>query len=54
VTDTLEVVKAVLMIVGSAGGAWLAIRVELRWLRADVTRHERRLDAHDARLLELE
>lgn len=52
--SAFELAKAALMIIGSAGGAWLAIRVELRWLRTDVDRHERRLDTIDTRILELE
>jgi hypothetical protein len=52
--SAFELAKAVLMIVGSAGGAWLAIRIELRWLRSDVNRLERRLDTLDLRIFELE
>jgi len=52
VTETLLVGLA--QVLAAAAGAWLAVRVELRWLRADVDRHERKLDAHDTRIIVLE
>lgn len=33
----------------AAGGAWVAIRVELRWLRRDVDRVEKRVDGLEER-----
>ena len=51
-TETLLVGLA--QVLAAAAGAWLAVRVELRWLRADVDRHERKLDAHDTRIIVLE
>jgi hypothetical protein len=49
-----EWVTAALTIIGSSGGAWLAVRVEIRWLRSDVDRHERTLEDRDRRLRALE
>lgn len=41
-------------VAGTMLGAWLAVRVELRWLRADVDRHEKQFGAHDSRIHALE
>lgn len=49
-----EILLELAKVAGAVGGAWLAVRVELRWLRADVERHERRFDYHDTRLHALE
>jgi len=49
-----EYLQSVLQILGASGGAWLAIRVELRWLRADVQRIEKQHEDHTARLRKLE
>lgn len=43
-----------LRILAPALGAWLAVRVELRWMRADIRRNEADLSAHDARIRQLE
>lgn len=32
--------QSVLAAVAGGGGAYAAVRVELRWLRADINRHE--------------
>jgi hypothetical protein len=52
--DGAEIVLAAVQVVAAAGGAWLAVRVELRWLRADVDRHEKKLEHHDTRMHALE
>jgi hypothetical protein len=31
--------------ISTGGAVWLALRVELRWLRADVNRHEEEIRA---------
>jgi len=45
---------ALLGVAAAAGGAWLAVRVELRWLRSDVDRHERVIERHNERIIVLE
>jgi len=50
----LELVRVALTILGCAGGAWLAVRVEIRWLRADITRHEHLINLADGRIRHLE
>lgn len=47
-------VKDVLQVLASAFGAWCAIRVELRWLRADQKRADDRIAEHDERIRSLE
>lgn len=49
-----DVALALVQVIAAAGGAWLAVRVELRWLRSDVDKHEKRLNHHSARLHKLE
>lgn len=48
--NAADILQAVL----TAAGAWLAVRVELRWLRSDVNRAHKRLDVHDDRVRNLE
>lgn len=49
-----ELMKLASHIIGGGLAAWLAIRVEIRWLRADVNRAHSRLDHVDNRIHELE
>lgn len=48
--DAADILQAVL----TAAGAWLAVRVELRWLRSDVNRAHKRLDDHETRVRVIE
>lgn len=41
-------------IIGGFAGAWLAVRIELRWLRSDIVRAHTRLDDHDVRIRQIE
>jgi hypothetical protein len=41
-------------VAGAIFGAWLAVRVELRWLRADVDRLDKRGDLYEERIHALE
>lgn len=50
--NLVELGIAALSAVFAAGGAWVAVRVELRVLRRDVDRSHTRLDTHDLVLLE--
>lgn len=46
-----EVILVELVRVAAVFGAtWVAVKVELRWLRSDVNRAHKRLNSHDARI----
>lgn len=47
-------IKDVLQVLASGFGAWVAIRVELRWLRADQKRIERIVENHGQRIRAIE
>jgi len=47
--DWLQVVLSAAF---AAGGAYAAVKVELRWLRRDVDRAHARIDTHDERWLQ--
>lgn len=44
--DSLALMKIILESLAAGGGAWVAIRVELRYLRAGLDRAHQRIDAH--------
>lgn len=46
--------REILQVLGSFAGAWLAMRIELRWLRSDVNRAHARLDDHELRVRRIE
>lgn len=46
----MELLPTVLPAILSAGGAWGAVWVHLRWLRADISRLERRVERLEERV----
>lgn len=50
--NVLEVVVPFASAVFAAGGAYIAVRLELKYLRRDVDHAHKRIDGHDAIFLE--
>lgn len=51
---TLDIFLELAKIGGAVLGAWFAVRIELRWLRSDVDKLDRRVDRNETRIHALE